>query len=365
MRMSISRLVAAGVAFGLTSAVPALSRPPARPRPVTVTRLAYKGWPGCALLSNGLVEAIVAPRIGRILAFRFVGKPDSSPIFINPDWLGKTGADAGAGNWANFGGDKLWPSPQSDWPRYIGRTFPPDTAFDGEPERLDIVPGGVRLTTRLSAAFGIVSSRTITLRAGETRLHIAQTLRRTVRPQPTASAKPPAPDGRERLGIWSVTQTRGDGAIFLPLNPGSRLPQGFVTFDADSRPVLRPGSLPTGWARTPSMLTGRRDPANSTKLGTDDPAGWVASLYGGDVLFSEHHPAHPGRIYPDGGCRTEVYANAGAAAYVELEMLGPLQLLPPGRQTTYDITWQLDRLPRIPATGADAERMVRAALSKS
>ena len=365
MQIWMNMLVAVGVAFELASVTPAQSRPTVRPRAVTVTRLAYKGWPGCARVSNGIVEAIVAPRIGRILAFQFVGRPDSSPIFINPDWLGKTGADAGAGNWANFGGDKLWPSPQSDWPRYIGHPFPPDTAFDGEPERMDVVPGGVRLTTPRSAAFGAEASRTITLRPGETRLYIAQTLRRAAPPQPTTDAKPPAPGGRDRLGIWSVTQTRGDGAVFLPLNPGSRFPQGFVTFGADSSPILHPGPLPPGWARTGSMLTGRRDPTRSSKLGTDDSAGWIASLYGGDLLFSERYPIHRGLTYPDGGCRTEVYANAGATAYVELELLGPLQLLPPGKQTTYDITWQLERLPRSPATAGDAERLVRAAMSKS
>ena len=354
-------LMVAGAVFG---GVNEAHSSPAHPHAVTVSRLAYRGWPDCAKVSNGLVEAIIAPRIGRIMAFQFVGQASSNPIFINPDWQGKIGADAGAGNWANFGGDKLWPSPQSDWPEYIGHTFPPDPAFDGQPEQLEIVPGGIRLTTPGSAAFGAGAVRVITLRPGQPRLYIAQTLRRISVPQPVADAKPPASVGPQRLGIWSVTQTRGDERVFLPLNPGSQFPQGFVTFDGDSRPVLHPGSLPVGWTHAGAMLTGRRDPANSSKLGTDNSSRWIASLYGRDVLFSEHFPVQSG-LSPDGGCRTEVYANAGAAAYVELELLGPLRLLTPGKQTTYDITWQLQRLPRTPANDTDAERLVRAAMSKS
>ncbi len=350
---------AAGAAFGLASGAPVEARSPLRPHTssaVTVTRLTYHGWRDCARISNGLVEAIVVPQIGRILAFQFVGHPESSPIFTNPDLLGKTGADVKAGDWANFGGDKLWPSPQSDWPQYIGHTWPPPPEFDGVPQRLEIVPGGVRLIVPLSAEFGADASRTITLRPGEARLSIAQTIRRT--------AAPTGKGGLLPLGLWSVTQTRGDGTIYLPLNPKSRFPLGFVTFDNDSRPVLNPGKLPLGWTRSRALLMGQRDAKTSTKLGADNSSGWIASLYGGTILFSEHFLAHPGQSYPDGGCSAEVYANSGATAYVELELLGPLQSLPVGEQMTYDIAWDLHRLPHRPLGAVEAERLVRSAMTR-
>ena len=77
---------AAGAAIGLANGAPAQARSPVRPHAssaVTVTRLTYKGWKDCACVSNGVVEAIVIPQIGRIMAFQFVGHPESSPIFTN------------------------------------------------------------------------------------------------------------------------------------------------------------------------------------------------------------------------------------------------------------------------------------------
>ena len=352
-------IAAAGTAFGLANALPAAARQavhhPAAAA-VTVTRLTYKGWTGCARISNGVVEAIIVPQIGRVMAFQFAGQPESSPIFTNPDLLGKTGADVKAGDWANFGGDKLWPSPQSDWPQFIGHTWPPPPEFDGLPQRLEIVPGGVRLSGLPCAAFGVEASRTFTLRPGESQLSIAQTIRRI--------AAPTGKGGQVPLGLWSVTQTRGDQTVYLPLNPKSRFPRGFVAFGDDSRPVLDPPALPVGWTRSQTLLTGKRDAKVSTKLGGDNAAGWIASLYGGTTLFSEHFPPRSLLSYPDGGSSAEVYTNAGSTAYIELELLGPLQPLQVGNQMTYDIVWNLQHLPRVPINPAQAEQLVRAAILK-
>src|SRR5947207_10963864 len=35
--------------------------------------------------------------------------------------------------WGNFGGDKTWPAPQSDWPKLTSRAWPPPVAFDSMP----------------------------------------------------------------------------------------------------------------------------------------------------------------------------------------------------------------------------------------
>lgn len=328
---------------------------------VTITRLNWNGWTNCVRLSNGVVEAIIVPRIGRIMAFQYAGHPESSPLFINQEWIGKSGADAGEGNWANFGGDKLWPAPQSDWPIYIRHAWPPDPAFDGQPQRLDIIPQGIRLTTPPSDAFKAGAIREITMRSSEARLYISQTLLRLTN---TGNVMPPAQSApaNARLGIWSITQTRGDGTIFLPLNPASRFPGGFVTFDADSRPVRQRAPLPGGWTQSAGVLIGRRDPVTSHKLGTDASAGWLASLYAGKILFSEHYTPLPGQTYPDAGCSSEVYENAGATAYIEMEILGPLRFLKPGDKTAHNLYWQLNRLPYQPVNDTDTVRLVQKTL---
>jgi len=320
--------------------------------PVSVTRLTWHGWDGAVRLSNGVVEAVVVPSIGRIMDFRIAGRPETSPVFVNPDWAGKSVADADATTWAAFGGDKLWPSPQSEWGKHNARAWPPDQTFDGDPEVATVLPDGVRLTTPDSLAFAARATRTITLKPGEARLYIAQALVK----DPDASG----PRDGFPIGIWSITQTRGDGTLFLPLGAGTVFPGGFIS-QGDA------GDVPATpyFTKAGGLLRITRDQVKTHKVGTASAAGWAASLYGGDVLFSEHYSYTPGALYPDGGASAEVYTNAGATAYIEMELLGPLAPLTHGGKLTHDLYWQLQRLPRVPKDGEDAGRLVGAAMGTS
>src|SRR5579883_930318 len=141
---------------------------------VRVDKIDFRGWHNALRLSNGIVEAVIVPQIGRIMLFQWVNQPESDALFVNKDLEGKVVAGMKPTDWANFGGDKLWPSPQSDWPQHTGIAWPPDRAFDGDPQKAEILPNGIRLTTRVSDAFAAHSVRTITLRPGEARLYISQ-----------------------------------------------------------------------------------------------------------------------------------------------------------------------------------------------
>ena len=87
----------------------------------------------------------------------------------------------------------------------------------------------------------------------------------------------------------------------------------------------------------------------------------MASLYAGNVLFSEHFTYQPGAEYPDGGTPSEVFTSPDPA-YFEMELLGPLAPLTHGNKITHDVYWQLQRLPRAPQSRADAETLVKAAM---
>ena len=82
------------------------------PNSVMVTN--YHGWQNTILLNNGVVEAVIVPAAGRVLQFRFLGSTNG-PFWENPVMYGQ---NANASSWNTdgaFGGDKAWPSPQSDW----------------------------------------------------------------------------------------------------------------------------------------------------------------------------------------------------------------------------------------------------------
>jgi len=347
----------------------------ALPKPVVVTRVTWHGWAGSVRLSNGIVEAVVVPTIGRIMSFQFVGHPESSPIFVNKEWDGKTVADADPTTWAAFGGDKLWPSPQSKWLNHNVRAWPPDQTFDGDPEVAQIMPNGVRLLTPDSVAFAARAARTITMKPGEARLYIAQTFIKdpdAANPPGLAEASdaPAATEAQNAvarrlrdgfpIGIWSITQTRGDGTVFLPPATGGEFPNGYLSLGD-------PGDAPAApyFTTQAGLLRIARDPSKSHKIGSGSSAGWMASLYGGAVLFSEHYPYQPGAAYPDGGTPAEVYTNGGATAYIEMELLGPLVSLTHGQNISHDIFWQLQRLPRAPKSAADAAALVAAAMRQA
>ena len=82
----------------------------------TIARTTYQNRPAYRL-TNGTVEAVVVPSIGRVMRWGKIGGPNL--LWNNdPSKITETG-------WKNYGGDKTWLSPQIYW----------DTFRDCSPER--------------------------------------------------------------------------------------------------------------------------------------------------------------------------------------------------------------------------------------
>src|SRR5689334_11093934 len=101
---------------------------------VTIARTNYQGWPDSLVLRNSEVEAVVVPAIGRVMQFRFIGEP--GVLWENPALLGRVMTsgveDWKTTEWANFGGDKAWPSPEASWKAWTTReSWRPPPGFDG------------------------------------------------------------------------------------------------------------------------------------------------------------------------------------------------------------------------------------------
>jgi hypothetical protein len=117
---------------------------------VTITRANFHGWPDCYRLSNGKVEAVVVPAIGRVMQFGFVGEEG---VFWENRALDGQEADGqltvwAAKDWVNFGGDKTWPAPEADWSLFTSRKgWRPPLAFDGWPADAQVSGGTLTLST--------------------------------------------------------------------------------------------------------------------------------------------------------------------------------------------------------------------------
>ena len=82
---------------------------------VRVEAIEYQGWQDARRISNGVIELIVVPQIGRIMSFARIGQENI--LWQNAQEYGKVYSPTQK-KWINYGGYKLWLAPQSElgWP---------------------------------------------------------------------------------------------------------------------------------------------------------------------------------------------------------------------------------------------------------
>ena len=274
---------------------------PANQEAVTVEHISYHGWPDCYLLSNGCVEAVVVPAIGRVMQLRLAGEADG-PFWENRALDGQL-HDV-SDEWINFGGDKCWPAPQSAWPRQQGREWPPPVAFDSRPAQAAATEFGVTMTSPVDPGFGIQMVRHVELDAGQPVLRIRTEYRKLL-------------GGAVRVGIWTITQLREPERVAVLLAEDSKFVSGYLGLLA---------AQPEDLKLEERFLWLKRHTSEQVKIGSDASCMvWV----GAGCALRIDAEAGPGE-YPDGGCVTEIYTNPDPLSYVELEALGPLQTINAG-----------------------------------
>lgn len=279
----------------------------------------YKGR-AAFRLSQGAVEAIIVPALGRVMRYGFVGGPN----FL---WNAAP-KEYKTGEWKNWGGDKTWPAPQDWWQVLSGQQWPPDPAWEGTPQRSQVLPNGhLRTVSDVSPNLGARVIRDYWF-ATNGDFVINQTAEK-LRGEPVM------------LGLWSVTQVAPPDAIFLPLNAQSVYKDNFYWIAAPTKvsPVTRLNN---------TLLQTRSTPGDSYKVGVDTLTPAILIVKDG-VAFLERAPASKGS-YPDGatgghGFPVELWNNGDAQAYYnELEMLSPLQVLRVGNRMNHTVHWSLHHL---------------------
>jgi len=285
----------------------------AEPRVTVTTGANHHGWPDAIVLSNGVVEAVVVPAVGRVMQFRFAGEADG-PFWENEKLAGQAmPADPWKVAHGSFGGDKTWPAPQSLW------NWPPPDVFDATALTARVNEDhSVTLTSPVSPRFGLRTVRRIILEATEPVMRIETTYEKI--------SGEPVP-----VAVWVITQLRDPVAGFLRVPTGSRFPQGVSPMWPMPAKFLQPEGE---WMRI------TRDPKESHKTGND---GTVLVWAGRTSLLRIATSRAAGVEYPDDGCSAEIYPNADPVPYVEFETLGPLHNLRIGETATATNTYRLAR----------------------
>lgn len=269
--------------------------------PVSIqTSATYHGWSDAVILSNGRVEAVLVPSVGRWMQFRRAGA-NNGPFWENPSLAGKSmPAKPWEASHGSFGGDKTWPAPQSAW------NWPPPDVFDATPLSFRVPgDGSVVLASSVSPRYGIRTERRFSLQSGSDTVEVTTTYEKVQGPPVEA-------------GVWVITQTQDPVAAFLPIPKDSRYPGGFS----------HQWGVPTNHvAVRQDWVELRRDKVASHKIGND--AGQIVWV-GKEWVLSIQTDRDAAAPHADEGCSTEIYTNPDPTPYVELETLGRLQTMKVG-----------------------------------
>lgn len=270
---------------------------------VTIDKKPYHEWADAISMTNGVATVVVVPSIGRVMAFGLNGKVET------PFWNNRTldGKPVVAGKeWINFGGDKSWPAPQSEWQKIVaptqGGSWPPPWGFDASVNVATIKGEQIELLSPVDISFGIRVRRLITLDKTKAEMTIQTTYEKMT-------------GDPRRVAVWTITQLQS------PKEATATIASGTWKKQSDAPPH--------NLQNKPNLVSIDRDPAKSVKIGTN---GNILTWRGDVTLEIEvlQQPNEPNSVWPDEGCKIEIYTNPDPLPYVELETLGPLHTLKVG-----------------------------------
>ena len=260
-----------------------------------ISSITYHGWADSLLLNNGKAEVVVVPAIGRVMQFHFVGEDD---VLWENDRLQGKPVDSAAKEWINFGGDKTWPSPQADWPKMIGRGWPPPATFDSIPLQAYKKDNTVELVSPVDPNYGIRIHREIKLDPQQPILTIATTYEK-ITGDPV------------KVGVAVITQLRDPQRAFIKLPPQSKYPDGYALLNFEK---------PQDAKFQDGLFSLTRSHQKSSQIGNDG-----SSLLWMNEKFALRidSPHVDGAEYAENSSAV-IYTNSDPDGYVELETYGPL-----------------------------------------
>jgi hypothetical protein len=294
---------------------------------VAIEKIEYHGWPNCIKISNALINLIVTTDVGpRIMHFGF--KDGENQLYENPTDAGVMGGD----KWHNFGGHRLWHAPED-----FVRTYAPDN----QPVQVKQLKDGVKLTSAVEPN-GVQKVVEIHLADAEPKVKVNHTLiNHNLWTIP--------------LAVWCLTVMKAGGKVIVPhsarighddqLTPNESFALWGYTKMDDPR-----------WTWCEKYFFLKQDSSSKTcqKIGSLNTNGWAACYRKGD-LFVKKFDYNPALTYPDFNCNFETYTDANI---LEIETLGPMVQLEPGKKTEHLEEWSLFKGIKDISTDADVDRYV-------
>ena len=290
--------------------------------------ITYNGWKNCVRLENVLVDLVIVADVGpRVLRYGFLDE-ENEFVEVAED-MGKTGGK----EWRAYGGHRFQHAPE-----VAGRTDYPDN----EPVRIEDQGDVIRFVQPVERTNLIQKEMDVRLSPVDTHVRVVHRLRNTS-------------VWDVRLSPWALTVMAPGGTAILPMPPRRPHPEFLTPVNILSLWPYTDLSDPRWiWGRQYIML--RQDPLVKLpqKIGASIPAGWIGYAHRGH-LFVKKFAYEANREYPDFGTNVEVFTND---QILEMETLGPLQVIPPGESIEHVEDWYLFRDVPTPHNDAQVERHV-------
>lgn len=328
----------------------------------SVRAVSFQGWEAQEVVNQWLKLTFVPRLGGRLMQVAFNGHPY---LFVNPKYRGQyISPQQAAGNWINYGGDKIWPMPEgsSDEHHWVLAS----TALDDLPYEFKVLSQGehcvVELTGQPDDITGLQYSRTISIAADSPQISFHAVMK-------NATAHP------IEWSVQSVSQydlsDSKDTAnynhhfwAYTPVNPNSSYPGGFhVRAGLSDDPSF---SVSDGLFHLHWMYF-------ENEVWLDSTAGWLAvvdqqSQYG----MIEHFTYRPRGNYPDK--ETVIFYKNGPSVhfdrdgigaihattldstpyYMEAEINSPIVQLSPGETYAMDTVWNPIKISDVPQSVTSA-----------
>jgi len=280
---------------------------------VKVEKVAYKGWQNCYRVSNGEVDVVVTGDVGpRVIRFGFVGGQNLFKEF--GEQLGKNGEET----FQLRGGDRVWKAPEDPI-----ATWSPDN-----------VPVEITITTEGLIARAPAEPLTHLQKEIEVKMAGSGTAVTVIHRLTNRSLFP------LEYSVWSLTMMSPGGLAVTGFPPRGKHPANLEA----TNPLVMWAYTDLSdkrWGFTKKYMTLRQDPNNkeAQKIGMLNPDTWGAYILNGEA-FVKRTQANAGESHPDFGCSFEEFTNN---EFLELETLGPLTKVQPGKTAEQVEHWSLHR----------------------
>lgn len=276
----------------------------------TANVLNYKN---CVELFNESTQVTLGHQVGgRVLSYKLNGK---EALYLNPteaDWQSTKRKLVTAGRF-DIGPEYLIPKREVLW--------------SGEWKFQISKPRFVRLVSQPDTATGTQLIREFTLSESGSHLSCKQIIKNI-----SAETK--------HWCHWSRTFAQHGGVAIVPLSKQARHPLRYVMYEG--RGLINARPTDPNIARVGNHLL-IKDVPKFPKLGFDSMAGWFAYQMKHDLMFVKKYRTFPNRPYNEvAGLTISIwYPNKEKVDAVELEPIGPMNVIQPGQSADFTEHWWL------------------------